>query len=93
MAFANISDFIQTLQEHQELIVCDTPVSTYLEITEITDRFSKQTSAKNKAILFTQTGTKFPVLINAFGSESRINIALGTDSLDDIRIRIESLFS
>lgn len=93
MAFANISDFIKTLKKHQELIVCDTPVSTYLEITEITDRFSKQTSAKNKAILFTQTGTKFPVLINAFGSESRINIALGTDSLDDIRIRIESLFS
>ena len=93
MAFSGTSDFISTLKKNGELIECNTPVSPYLEITEITDRFSKQPAKHNKALLFTETGTDFPILINAFGSELRMNLALGTHTLDDVRARIESLFT
>ena len=93
MAFSGTSDFISTLKKHGELIECNTLVSPCLEITEIADRFSKQPAEYNKALLFTETGTDFPILINAFGSELRMNLALGTNTLDDVRARIESLFT
>ncbi len=41
------------------------------------------------ALLFENTGTGFPVAINLFGSESRMALALGVKSLDDIPARIE----
>ena len=62
-----------------------------LEIAEITDRISK-TSRRNKALLFENTGYDFPVLMNAYGSEKRMCIALGVSRLDDISKEIESLF-
>jgi 4-hydroxy-3-polyprenylbenzoate decarboxylase len=93
MAYSHLSEFIETLKAHNELIVCDTPVSTDLEITEIADRFSKQPAQSNKALLFTNAGTDFPVLINAFGSEKRMALALGISHLEDIRARIEDLFA
>src|SRR5690554_3042717 len=93
MAYSRLSEFIETLKTHNELIVCDTPVSTDLEITEIADRFSKQPAQSNKALLFTNAGTDFPVLINAFGSEKRMALALGISRLEDIRTRIDGLFA
>lgn len=47
---------------------------------------------QNKALLFENTGTGFPMLINAFGSERRMCLALGVNHLDDIAGEIESLF-
>ncbi|MFO7867664.1 MAG: menaquinone biosynthesis decarboxylase [Bacteroidales bacterium] len=93
MAYSHLFEFIEILKSHNELIVCDTPVSTDLEITEIADRFSKQPAESNKALLFTHTETEFPVLINAFGSEKRMALALGVSQLDDIRLRIDELFA
>ncbi len=92
MAFLNIQQYIDTLLKEEELIICNEYVNPELEITEIADRFSKQSSEKNKAILFTNTGTDFPVLINAMGSKKRINITLGTQDLNEIANRIDSLF-
>ncbi|MFW5851088.1 MAG: menaquinone biosynthesis decarboxylase, partial [Bacteroidota bacterium] len=93
MAYSHLSEFIETLKAHNELIVCNTPVSTDLEITEIADRFSKQPAQSNKALLFTNAGSDFPVLINAFGSEKRMALALGISHLEDIRTRIDGLFA
>ena len=66
------------------------PVSTRFEITEITDRISK-TEGGGKAILFENTGTDYPVLMNMMGSDRRIAMALGVESLDDIARRINDL--
>ena len=49
-----------------------------LEITEITDRISKKANG-GEALLFENTGTNFPVLINTLGSEKRIALAFGRD--------------
>lgn len=88
MAHNKLRDFIHTLKKENELIEISHPVSPHLEISEITDRISKQ---GGPALLFTQTGTKFPVLINAMGSEKRINLALGVDNLDEIGAEFHKL--
>src|SRR5438046_1530164 len=58
---------------------------------EITDRISK-TKGGGKALLFENTGTDFPVLMNAYGSERRMCLALGVQQLDDVARDIEHLF-
>lgn len=90
MAYKNLQHFIQTLEEIGELKRIKTYVNPKLEIAEITDRISK--SNNNKALLFENTGYDFPVLMNAYGSEKRMCMALGVNKLDDISKEIESLF-
>lgn len=87
--FKNLSDFIKILEEQDELIRIKEFVSPVLEITEVTDRISK---ASGKALLFENTGTGFPLLINSMGSHKRICLALGVEKLDDIGTSIEELF-
>ena len=66
-------------------------VDPKLEIAEITDRISKSGNG-GKALLFENTGTDFPVLMNAYGSEKRMCMALGVNHLDDVTGEIEALF-
>jgi 4-hydroxy-3-polyprenylbenzoate decarboxylase len=91
MAFKNLDQFIASLDAAGELVRIKAYVDPRLEMAEITDRVSK-TPARNKALLFENTGYGFPVLMNAYGSEKRMCIALGVSCLDDISREIESLF-
>ena len=91
MAFKCLNDFISVLEKEGELIRISKFVNPDLEITEITDRISKSENG-GKAILFENTGTDFPILINAFGSYKRMSLALGVENLDDIGKNIEDLF-
>ncbi len=92
MAYADLRQFIKALEDAGELKTITAPVSTELEIAEITDRISKSKDDKNKALLFTNVqGYDMPVLINAFGSMKRICMALEVDKLDDIAARIKHL--
>ena len=84
--------FIEKLEKAGELKRVKQFADPKLEITEITDRISKKTGG-GEALLFENTGTGFPVLINALGSEKRIAIAFGRDSVFDIEKEIESLFT
>lgn len=92
MAYKNLSDFVELLRKENELLTITTFVKTELEITEITDRISKSPIDKNKALLFTNNGTAYPLLINALGSEKRICLALQCNVLDDHKERIERIF-
>lgn len=91
MAYKNQQHFIETLEKAGELVRIRSYVNPKLEIAEITDRISK-TAGGGKALLFENTGYAFPVLMNAYGSERRMCIALGVDRLDDITREIENLF-
>ncbi len=91
MAFKNLQQFIQVLEKEGELIRIKNFVDPKLEIAEITDRISK-TPGGGKALLFENTGYDFPVLMNAYGSEKRMCLALGVHHLDDVAKEIESLF-
>lgn len=91
MAFRNQQEFIDILDKSGELIRIKSFVDPHLEIAEITDRISKSGNG-GKALLFENTGYAFPVLMNAYGSERRMCMALGVSQLDDVTREIESLF-
>src|ERR1700749_2954447 len=91
MAYRSLSEFIDTLDKAGELVRIKEYVDPELEIAEITDRVSK-TPDRNKALLFENTGTDFPLLINSMGSEKRMCMALGVHKLDDVAHDIEELF-
>jgi 4-hydroxy-3-polyprenylbenzoate decarboxylase len=91
MAYKNQQQFIDALEKAGELIRIKTYVDPKLEIAEITDRISKSGNG-GKALLFENTGYDFPVLMNAYGSEKRMCMALGVNHLDDTAKEIETLF-
>jgi len=91
MPYRSLREFVAALEQSGELLRIKAFVDPVLEISEITDRISK-TPDRNKALLFENTGTEFPVLMNAMGSERRMCIALGVNALDDTMHDIESLF-
>ncbi len=89
MAYRNLQHFIEVLEEAGELVRIKEYVNPKLEITEVTDRISKD---YGPALLFENTGYDFSVLINSMGSEKRMALALGVEKLDDIAGEIEKLF-
>src|SRR3954470_18594012 len=91
MAYKNQQQFIEVLEKEGELVRISAYVDPHLEIAEFTDRISK-TPGGGKALLFENTGYAFPVLMNAYGSERRMCLALGVQHLDDVTREIEQLF-
>ena len=108
LAYDDLRDWIKTLEKHGELKRIHEEVSPELEITEITDRVSKigargkvgakvagKYAAGGPALLFENVkghpGQK--VLINQFGSERRMALALGVDNLEQIAERITGLMN
>jgi 4-hydroxy-3-polyprenylbenzoate decarboxylase len=90
MSYLGLHDFINDLERCDELIRIDEFVDPVLEITEVTDRVTK---SGGKALLFENNGTKFPLLINAYGSYKRITMALGQKNLGEAGEEIERVFS
>jgi 4-hydroxy-3-polyprenylbenzoate decarboxylase len=91
MSYRGLGRFTDDLIFDNELIEIDQHVSTDLEITEIADRFSKSPDG-GKALLFKNTGTSFPLLINAYGNDTRINMALGINDEREFSRRITQIF-
>ncbi|MGC1299421.1 MAG: UbiD family decarboxylase [Alloacidobacterium sp.] len=96
MAYDDLRDWIKALDKAKELKRIREEVDPILEIAEITDRASK--SVKNgvkggPALLFENVkghpGAQ--VLMNQFGSERRMKLALEVDSLDEVAGRIRAL--
>ena len=82
MAFKDVQHFMRFLEDKGELVRIKTEVDADLEITEITDRVSKNFG---KALLFENVkGSDYPVLINSMGSDERMSWALGVEKLDDL---------
>lgn len=87
MAYKDLQAFITKLENEGQLKRITTEVDADLEITEITDRVSKE---YGPALLFENVkGSKYPVLINSMGTYERMAMALGVESLDDIGNDIE----
>ena len=90
--YKSLTKFIEKLESADELIRISTPVSSELEIAEITDRMVK-TKGGGKALLFEKSDKGFPVLTNLYGSERRMAMALGVEKLSDISERFDALIS
>ncbi|MDE6483441.1 MAG: menaquinone biosynthesis decarboxylase [Rikenellaceae bacterium] len=89
--FKSTLSFIEALDKSGQLIRVKAPVSTRLEIAELTDRQCKLPGG-GKALLFENCGSRFPVATNLMGSSRRMATALGVESLDELTDRIDSLF-
>ena len=89
--YRNTQHWIKTLEDAGELVRIKEYVNPLLEIPEVTDRISKAGNNRNKALLFENTGTNFPLLINSMGSQRRMAMALGVKNLDDVGKQIEEL--
>src|ERR1700677_529852 len=86
MAYTDLREFIGAVGKNHELKRIPFEVDPELEMTEFADR-----SVKNggHALLFEKTkGSGVPVLINAFASEKRMQIALEVSSVSDVAARI-----
>jgi 4-hydroxy-3-polyprenylbenzoate decarboxylase len=70
-----IRSFIDDLERAGDLVRIGEYVNPELEITEIADREMKKPGG-GKALLFDNNGTRYPLIINMYGSESRIAKAL-----------------
>jgi len=92
LAYVDLRHWIRTLEKHGELKRVREEVSPELEITEITDRVSK---SGGPALLFENVKGHpgHQVLINQFGSERRMALALGVERLDEIAERIHGLMN
>jgi 4-hydroxy-3-polyprenylbenzoate decarboxylase len=89
MPYQNLQEFVSALERAGELKRIKAPVSAELEIAQITDRVSK---AHGPALLFENVkGHSIPLLINAFGSNKRMAMALGVDELDSIGREIDEI--
>ena len=89
MAHKDLQEFIQNLDKHGHLKRITKPVSPVLEITEVADRVMK---SGGPALLFEKpAGFDIPVLINALGSQERMAMALGVQSVEEIAAEITDL--
>jgi 4-hydroxy-3-polyprenylbenzoate decarboxylase len=97
VGYENVRDWLKVLDRAGELKRVTAEVSPILEMAEIADRASKSgrgtAQAGGPALLFENvSGHKgVRVLMNQFGSERRMRLALEVDSLDDVAKRIETL--
>jgi 4-hydroxy-3-polyprenylbenzoate decarboxylase len=94
LPFDDLRQWIAALDRAGELKRIQTEADPILEIAEITDRVSKSRDAKGSrggpALLFQKLkghpGSQ--LLINQFGSEARMKLAVGVNSFDEIAARI-----
>src|SRR5438477_11357173 len=106
MGTATFSDFIQLLDREGELSRIKAPVDPILEIAGICDRVCKTPAPHGhnerdrtipgtlggKALLFESVeGSDIPVAINTFGSYYRMNLALGSNHLEELAARVQQL--
>ena len=91
MAYDSLREFVWKLEAAGELKRISVEVDPVLEITEIADREMKR-SGGGQALLFEKCkGSKFPLLINAYGSTKRMAMALGVNDVEDIAGELETI--
>jgi len=94
LPFDDLRQWIAALDRAGELKRIKTEADPILEIAEITDRVSKSRDAKGNAggpALLFQNVKGYPgtqLLINQFGSDTRMKMAAGVESYDEIAARI-----
>lgn len=85
MPFEDLSQFVRALERSGELKRVKLEVDPYLEITEFADRAVK---SGGPALLFENPKSTIPLLINAYASMRRMEIALGVQNIEEIASRI-----
>src|SRR5881628_319680 len=98
MALDNLRAFVGAIDAAGQLTRVKRPVSVDKEITEIADRCMKSPGG-GPALLFERPmllsggASPYAVVVNLFGSERRMALALGVARLDEVGERIAELLS
>ncbi len=88
MSYTDLREFIRKLEKEGELARVRVEVDPVLEMTEFADRAVKRSGP---ALLFEKPkGSDIPVLINAFASMRRMELALDVGSIDEVAERISA---
>jgi 4-hydroxy-3-polyprenylbenzoate decarboxylase len=91
--YPDLNDFIADLDKRKLLARIGEPVSPDLEIAAVTDRVCKSPNG-GPALLFDRpTGYDMPVATNIYGSHTRMCLALGVRTLDDLAREIDELMT
>ncbi|HTD65526.1 MAG TPA: menaquinone biosynthesis decarboxylase [Candidatus Limnocylindria bacterium] len=95
MAFDSFRDWVNQLDKAGELIRISQPVATELEITELADREMKKPGG-GKALLIEKpmvngVVSPFPVAINTLGSQKRMALSMGAETVDDVAKELGAL--
>ena len=81
--YTDLRDFIAALEQRGELKRITVEVDPHLEMTEIADRTLR---AGGPALLFENPrGSNVPVLANLFGTEQRVALGMGAESVSALR--------
>ena len=93
MGYADLREFVKRLEKEGELKRVKTEVDPVLEITEVVQRAQAQAGPKGNrgglALLFEKPkGSRYPLLINTFGSVKRMELAFEVEKLEDVAARI-----
>ncbi len=91
--FPDLNAFISELDRRKELARITEPLSTDLEISAVIDQVSKSPNGGPGLIFEKPAGYDMPVAANLFGSESRMSLALGVNTLDDLAGEIRDLIT
>jgi len=86
MAFKDLREYIAALDKAGDLKRVSVEVDPILEMSEIADRLVKN---QGPAVLFEKAkGSQFPVAMNLFGTQDRLNLAFGVKDIKEIPNRI-----
>jgi len=94
VAYDDLREFVKKLEKEGELKRIRAEVDPILEIAEVTQRVARATgraaNSVGPALLFEKPkGSRYPLLINAFGSVRRMALALEVNELDEVAERIQ----
>ena len=83
LVYHDLRDFISQLEQMGELKRIKSPVSPYLEMTELCDRTLR---VGGPALLFENpVGHNIPVLGNLFGTPRRVALGMGAKDVSELR--------
>jgi 4-hydroxy-3-polyprenylbenzoate decarboxylase len=93
VAYRDLREFVRKLEKEGELKRVRTEIDPVLEITEVTQRIARDPNRSpnsvGPALLFEKPrGSRYPLLVNAFGSVRRMELAFEVDKLEDVAARI-----
>jgi 4-hydroxy-3-polyprenylbenzoate decarboxylase len=98
VAYRDLREFVRALEKEGELKRIGLEVDPVLEIAEVTQRVARDKQRRpnsvGPALLFEKPkGSRFPVLINAFGSVRRMELAFEVARLEEVADRIRGFLA
>jgi 4-hydroxy-3-polyprenylbenzoate decarboxylase len=93
VAYRDLREFVRELEKAGELKRVKVEVDPVLEVVEVVQRAQAMPGPKGNpggvALLFEKPkGSRYPLLINTFGSERRMELAFDVKKLDEVASRI-----